>query len=212
MKRASVVWLLAGLWLAARQAEALSFGFQDITHESATDAAIGEAQLYVDVTSVVGDPRKVQFAFHNRGPLASSITDGYFDDSLHALLSMDSITGSPGVQFSRLATPQELPGGHTIGFHTTAGFSADSDPPVEPNGVNPGETLWIVYDLQTGMTLDDVTAQMLSSALRVGIHAQGFASEGSESFVTHTPVPEPDGLALLGLSLAATAWLRRRVG
>lgn len=155
---------------------------------------------------------KVQFAFHDRGPAASSITDVYFDDSLHALLAIAGITGSAGVRFSQGATPHELPGGDSIGFHTTAGFSADSDPPVEPSGVNPGETLWIVSDLPTGKTFHDVVAQMVSSELRIGIHVQGFASGGSESFVTRTPVPEPNSLALLGLGLAAAAWRRRRIG
>jgi hypothetical protein len=89
------------------------------------------------------------------------------------------------VSFSQGASPPDLPGGEDCvpDFDVTAGFSADSDPPAQPNGVNPTEWLDITFDLQSGQTFDDVVAQLNSGALRIGIHVQGFANGGSESFI-----------------------------
>lgn len=149
-------------------------------------------QLSVDVTSNV--PGQVLFTFRNRGLKDSSITDIYFDDgSLFGIHAIDN--SDPGVSFTQPATPPNLPGGNEISqcnpfiFETTETstevFSADSKPPVEDNGVNPGESVGILFDLISGMTFVDVLNQLRSGIeLRIGIHVQGFVGGGSESFVT----------------------------
>ncbi|MCH8253491.1 MAG: hypothetical protein IID36_13675, partial [Planctomycetes bacterium] len=163
-------------------ATAETFSFFNITNNNAGDAAIGEAQLFVDVTDP--GPGQVLFTFYNIGPEDSSITDVFFDDG--ALLGIAEIDDShPGVSFSIQATPNDLPGGNNADppFETTQGFSADSDAPVAPNGVDPGEWLGITFDLLPGMTFSDLLFDLGNESLRIGIHVQSFASGGSESFI-----------------------------
>jgi hypothetical protein len=201
------------LLLSPMAAQATVLGFQDITYNSAADEAIGEAQLSVEVTDAGGG--LVSFLFSNSGPYASSITDVYFDDG--SLLGISQIIdsengGSAGVNFSADATPPNLPGGNNLdpSFEATEGFSADSDAPASWNGVNPGEWLEILFDLQSGQTFADVESELISGALRIGIHVQGFDDEDSESFVA--TVPAPDSLALLAFGLLALAGISRRRG
>ena len=192
---------------------ALSVGFVNITNNNAGDAAIGEAQLWVDVTSAEGGSQAL-FTFGNDGPYASSICDVYFDDG--TLLGIADIydNGHAGVSFTQDASPGNLPGGNDIlpNFETTAGFSADSDPPAQPNGVNPGETLGILFNLQSGGDFDDVVAELLDGSLRIGIHVQGFDTGGSESFINDDDglldpqaIPEPGTMLLLGSGLIGIA-------
>lgn len=153
----------------------------------------------------------MRFTFTNAGPAASSITDVYFDDG--SLLGIAQIVNGTGVDFTQLATPSDLPGGSNVSppFQTTMGFSADSVPAVQPNGVNPGETLAIIFDLMSGKTYADVLNDLTTSALRIGIHVQGYSSLGSESFVNGSaPEPGPSLLLGVGLALAAAPRLRRR--
>jgi hypothetical protein len=209
-----VRWLglcaLAAPLVLAAPASALTLGFYCITGSIAGDCDIGEAQLTVDVTDEGGG--QVRFTFDNTGPDDSSIADVYFDDG--ALLDIASIVNGPGVSFSEVATPGNLPGANNVSppFQTTQGpggqFSADSNPPVQPNGVNPGETLAIIFDLQLGKTFADVLADLASGALRIGIHVQGYESGGSESFVNN-PVPEAGAVLLLAGGLALAARRRR---
>ncbi len=217
MQRLLVLGLAALLSVAlGSPAWAVTFGFENITNNNATDAAIGEAQLFVDVTQGPG-ANQVLFTFSNTGPAASSITDVYFDDG--TLLGIAEVINGPGVNFSQGASPPNLPGANNASppFQTTAGFLADSDPPTQPNGVNPGESLGILFTLQGGQTLADTLNAIADGSLRIGIHVQGFASGGSESFV-NTPngngnggvIPEPSSLAIAGLGLLGLALKARR--
>jgi hypothetical protein len=192
---------------------AQALGFSCITNNNAGDCTAGQTQLSVVVTDLGGG--QVLFNFQNSGPAASSITDVYFDDGtllgIAGLVDADDNAlgsfGSAGVDFSQDASPPNLPGGNVIGFETTAGFLADSDAPAQPNGVNPLESLGIVFNLKGGGTYADIISELTTGELRIGIHVQGFASGGSESFV-NVPVPEPGTALLIGFGLATLA--RRR--
>lgn len=216
----------AGLCAAiAGSAYGTTYSFVNVTGNDVANAASGEAQLSVDVTSY--SATQVLFTFKNVGASAMSIADVYFDDGallgLAFLIDADDNGGDAGVDFSPGASPGNLPGGNAINFNTTSGFLADSDPPTQPNGVNPGETLGVVFNLIGGQTLADVIAALnlglanpgvdVTGGLRIGIHVQGFANGGSESFVNGppdtppVPLPAPVALGLAGLAPLA---LRRR--
>ena len=154
----------------------------------------------MDVTNPLAGA--VLFQFGNAGPAASSITDVYFDDAENgALLQLSIILdAAPFVDFEKGATPRNLPGASQASprFETTNGFSADSESPTQPSGVNPGESLGILFSLRPGKSFGDVLAGFGDGSLRIGIHVQGFAGGGSESYVN---VPEPGALRLVGLGL-----------
>jgi hypothetical protein len=231
IKRRYVVIL--GLSLAlivslSPQARAELFGFGAITNNSGVSGTYA-GQLAVDVTDAGnnGTYNQVLFTFYNDGPTSSlydvtspidgSITGVYFDDG--ALLGIASVSGSSGVSFSSPATPSDLPGGNNLdpAFVTSTNFSADADNPPYTNGVNPGEWVGILFNLQSGKTFDDVLAAINAGfalspgdnpdspidTLRVGIHVQGILPTGvnqSDSFIM-TPVPAAVILGVLGLSV-----------
>lgn len=193
---------------ATAPAGAVTLGFDCISNNLAGDCAIGEAQMTVDVTDPGGG--KIDFTFKNTGIALSSITDVYWDDG--TLLALFSITNTPGlVEFSTPATPANLPAANNASppFVTTVGFSADSDPPAQPLGVNPGEQLVVTYTLIGGQAFADAITALTNGGLRVGIHVQGYGSGGSESLVNN-PVPEPGTAALVGGGLLGLAGWRRR--
>jgi hypothetical protein len=207
MHRLAFAGLLAtaALFLGSGSAAALTLGFDCLSNNIAVNCDIGEAQLSVEITAGPG-ANQVSFTFTNSGPEDSSIADVYFDDG--TLLGIASILDGTGVDFAEGASPGNPPAANDANPVFVASFAADSNPPVQPNGVNPGEMLTIVFDLQGGLTLADTEAAIGDGSLRIGIHVQGFEEEdGSESFVN---VPEPGLALLLGAPLLALARSRRR--
>ena len=202
-------------------ADPVTYNFTNITNNDATDALIGENQLSV----VVHDEGTLlaKFCFNNSGPEASSITDVYWDDDVvwddntGLLTSIQSFSTTGTVAFTEGATPGNLPGGAGILPAFSADFSADSDPPAQPNGVNPGEELCVLFNYTTEGSaqngfLDELIPALDSGQLRIGIHVQGYASGGSESFVTDgvTIIPEPASMLLAMIGMSLVGGLKKR--
>jgi len=204
-------------------AASTTYGFYGITLNDTSGGAVvdGVANLSVEVidlgfNSLLGF-NQVEFKFINSST-SSSLTDVYFDDG--SLLGIASITDSgTGVSFSQFASPGNLPGANLASpaFQTTAGFSADSNPAVSPNGVTNGEWVAIKFNLLSGKTYADTLAALAlpngggAGDLRIGLHVQSYPGGYSESFINN-PVPVPEastyammlaGLGLVGLMGAA---------
>lgn len=192
--------------VAGTQAQAEMYGFTGLSLTSATNVAGGQAQLSINVTDA-GSNRAL-FTFNNVGSSAMSITDIYFDNG-SALSSLYSITNGPGVSFSNGASPPNLPSGNTAIPPFVADFGMDSDPPPSHNGVSPGESVGITFNLSGDYS--DLISELNSSVTRVGIHVQGFGNGGSETFVHSSVVPVPGALALAGLGMLLIAPIKKRL-
>ncbi len=220
---------ISASWLIATPAQAAVFGFDNISHNSTTNEDVGERQLSFDVTDASGGENltssQVLFKFNNKGDIASSITQIYFDHNKLAplLKSVSSITPSgTGVSFSNATGNLNLPAGNNVGF--TADFGVKANTPVSQKGVNPGEYVSVLFDLQQNVKLKNILDALASDTFRVGVHVQAFASNGgSEAFVSNpaaivpkkpTPVkrkvPEPTAILGLGLFVGASWKLKKK--
>jgi hypothetical protein len=168
---------------------------------------VGE-QLIVDVTDF-GDGR-VSFLFDNLGPVPSSITNIYFDDG--TLLGISELNSHADVSFVQGGNPSDLPGGNSLDppFNATVEFNTS----VEQNtadGVEVGQWLEILFNLQGVQDFNDTIAALLSGALRIGLQVRGIGDSGdSAQFVNNpTPIPLPAGLVLFLSGLAGIGFLGR---
>lgn len=202
MKRRNIsmmlVFVIVGLMLAVSVQAGPTLGFVGVTNNLVSDVMIGEAQMSVTVDDLGSG--QVGFLFANNGPDASSICDIYFNGEILDSIDLLIPSGS-GVAFSPGAKPGNLPGGKPIGF--SAHLSANSDKPVQPNGVSPGESLNVIANLSMDYAYEELLAAVENGDLRIGIHVQGFASDGSESFLNNGSGPPPPVIPVPGAILLA---------
>lgn len=95
-----------------------------------------------------------------------------------------------------------LPGGSSIGFNVTFGFSAP--PPPVKNGLDPEEYVTFSF---AGTDYDGLLTAIAGGDFRIGVHVQEIGETGLDS-VSLVTVPEPSA-ALLG-GIGALLLLRRR--
>lgn len=206
------IWVLSLVLVGAccSKAGACLIDFECITNNDAGNAAIGESQLAMAVTSP--RPDQVAFTFSNVGAFRSVITQIYFERG--PLADLAAIYDSPGVSFDEGGSPKNLPGGNSISPAFETAFRMSADNPAPHNGVSNGLPLvgdWVsaVFDLADGASYQTVVSQLHSGDLRIGLHVQGFCDGGSEAFVSTTCVPEPATAAMLGV-LGGAILLRRQ--
>lgn len=199
----AAVALVASLFGTAKSDAGMIYSFTRITNNAANNVA---SQLQLEVSDIGGG--QVNFTIRNLGPTASSIAQIYFDDG--TLLGIASIINGSGTDFSQGANPSDLPGGNTLSppFVATQTFNTSADNPAPAKGINPGENVQIIFNLQPGTTFADTIAALNrgddgiagTHDLRVGLHVISIGTQ-SDSFVTGSgnPVPAPPSVLMLGM-------------
>lgn len=165
-----------------------------------------DLNLYIEVAD--GGPELVDFTFYNDSLVDSSIARIYFDDDGGSLSGLAGIDGL-GVSFSQSASPGNIPGARLLVplFEATDEFSIGADAPPPKNGINPGQSAKITFDMTGGSTLDDVIGGLDTGALRIGVHVIALPDGSSGSAVT---VAAPEPATLLLFSTAGLWVLTRR--
>ena len=198
-----------------------SFAVRAITNNNPTNVATGENQITVDMLDngslILGTN------ITNTGPLAASIVGVYYQDDngyyngwggdSDGLLFLPS---TPSIEFSKNASPANLPGGQYTCPKFYTDFSAGAD--CHASGINPGQSLEIVMDYVTpgfseGQFPDYLIPAIYNGTFNVGIHVHGFADGGHESFVLDTGasvVPAPSAMLLTIIGVSLVGKLKKR--
>ncbi len=199
------------LFASSATAGLTEYGFRNILNTT------GLADDIAPQLSFTVEPRgtsQVLFTIYNNrlgwqgytaNPIAGSITAVFFDDG--ALFGIADVQDSTGVDFTYPSNQKVLPQGGNVdpAFVVTEGFSAKAVPDPISNGVSAGESVGIVFNLQTGKSFSNVLAALLADpaneevdSLRLGLHIQNIGNTGasaSDGFVNLVPLP---GSVLLG--------------
>jgi hypothetical protein len=222
----AAVTVLGATTISAIPAQAfapVTIGFNCVTSGSsaiATQACdAGENQFKARIEEVAGNPGQVLFRFMNTirsngSSIAASIIGVFFEDT--GVQSLGSIAqlnvGNQGIVDFRQSS-SNLPG--APGF--TTDFAARSDPNapgLTVNGINLGEELGIIMNINSGFTdpINAVITDLQLGGLRLGLRATGFGGanlEYSASFV-NSAVPEPMTMLGTGAAIGLGAFMKRR--
>lgn len=168
---------------------------------------------FVVAVSEGQDAGRVDFTFYNNGPISSSITDVYWESTYAPYINfaLDPAYFHSGGNASNpwdfSASPGELSGGQNAQFTAAGGGTADSSPPPTANGVQVNENIRFNFALAESVTYASLIEALYTGDLRLGIHVQSQAGDGSASYLTTNPaavpIPPAAALGLLGMACAA---------
>ncbi len=193
------------LILAGSLSAAPTYKVVGVSKTSTANTKIGESQISVGLVGLSSS--QIKIVVSNNGPSASSIADIYLGGTSGLLVKKQIINGS-GVAYSWGATPGNLPGGTS-----KADISADSNPPVSSRGINPGESVSLVFNIVRGKSLETIVSAIECGSLKVGMHVQAFKDGKSECFeIDRNPpvVPAPGTLILASVGIGVVGYLKRR--
>lgn len=157
----------------------IRLGFRYVSSNVPLNGVNVQPQYFVDVTDT--GERQVMFVFTNIEPCTSSISDIYFNGSTSMIISVNIITdkdtsesdsrGCIEADFRKKYIPDTYHDSNTFQFvkHIPVGTGSKS----VLTGINYGETLSIVFDLQPGITLPDIINALKNETLDIGIKVQG---------------------------------------
>jgi len=239
MKKIMIVMLAVGAIHAAAELTQADIEFVRLSSNSTENVA---EELLMTVSDA--SDGKVTFELFNNGTSGTdhfAVTHIYFDDGavLGDFVSfvLSGTMVERGVSFSQWGSPSELPEANNAlpEFNTSAGLYVSSNSPTYWDGIGPGESLSITYELlvtfdlleaaiEAGNNLDSADDDADEpTSLRVGLHVQGLAPNATESdsYISGPPLdPEPGpvpipvpGAASLGMiGLGMVGWWKRRTG
>lgn len=193
--------LMASSAFGAFVAQTETLSFYALTNNKVGNPQIAVDQISVDVSSTE-NLNEVVFTFNNIGLVNCSIAEIYFDDGV-LLAGATIIENPPYVDFTYFGDvrPPDLSGGENAvpPFEAYRLFSIGSENPAPHKGINPGETLSLIYTLQSEKIYDNVIDDLTTGALRIGMHVisiNGPNGDSSESIVNNA-IPEPATMLIL---------------
>lgn len=191
----------------ASPAGAVGFeAFGCITDNDSGDCSIGASALSMTLVESGGD---ALLTVTMTGIDPAVVEQIFIESEFASAISFVSNLGPGVVGFGTGVSGGNLPGGNPIGFVEAVNISTSGAGPLWGIGAHPQDTV----SGQSGsflLSYSGGTFAELANALRVGVHVIGYASDGSESFVSAPlTAPEPSTLAMMLMGLFGLAAMRR---
>ncbi len=164
---------------ATRPATGITLGFKPVTGSERESDCLGETNFFMDITDI--RERQLKITFYNRAPVPCTISDIYFADGDLFSISVQSARGpgevrTPACSIEACSGDQQsVPDPYHDSSNYQAAKCSTDDPDTLQNGIQPNESLGIIFDLQAGITLADVIGALSMGKLNISVKLLGDA-------------------------------------
>jgi hypothetical protein len=148
----------------SRPVSGIRLGFKPIRGNASANDCLADANFFMDITDI--HERRIMLTFHNRATVPCAISRIYFEDGNTFSISVQS------VRAERAAVSPACIIDTGTGSQQGASCNPEGLDDLE-DGIQPNESLGIVFDLQAGVTLADIVSALSKGRLNISLKLPG---------------------------------------
>ena len=164
--------------------------FKPISENGSESECLADANFYMDIIDI--HERRIMLTFHNQAPVPCAISNIYFEDGDTFSISVQSVRGVGPAMTQACAidtdrgSQQAVPALYHESCTRQAADCNPEDTDSMQDGIKPNESLGIVFDLQTGVTLADIVSALSKGMLNISLKLPGIAQDSGGILVNDT--------------------------
>jgi hypothetical protein len=173
-----------------RPVSGIRLRFKPVSGNGSENECLADADFFMDIIDI--HERRIMLTFHNQAAVPCAISNIYFEDGDTFSISVQSVRGTGPVMTQACAidtgtgSQQSAPVPCDEFCTCRAANRNPEDADAMQDGIKPNESLGIVFDLQTGVTLADIVNALSKGMLNISLKLPGMAQDSGGILVNDT--------------------------
>jgi len=169
---------------SSRLVSGIRLGFKPVSGNASEIDCLADANFFMDIIDI--HECRIMLSFHNQAPVPCAISNIYFEDGDTFSISVQGVRGAGATMTQTCAIDTGSQQSAPDPYHDFCTCQVASCNPegadAMQDGIKPNESLGVVFDLQSGVTLADIVNALSKGTLNIRLKLPG-AVQGADGIL-----------------------------